>query len=79
VEGSLPPRDDYDVLIIGCGVSGANIACRLSAYDVKAASLEKAAVMTGAPAFKLFVLLCVLYKPQKALAEKEEQLQYQKR
>jgi hypothetical protein len=32
-----------------------------------------------APAFKFFVLLCVLYKPQKAPAKKEEQLQYQKR
>jgi glycerol-3-phosphate dehydrogenase len=38
-----PPQDDYDVAIIGCGVSGANIARRLSAYDVKTAILEKAA------------------------------------
>jgi glycerol-3-phosphate dehydrogenase len=34
---------DYDVAIIGCGVSGANIARRLSAYDIKTAILEKAA------------------------------------
>ncbi|HPC71593.1 MAG TPA: NAD(P)/FAD-dependent oxidoreductase [Treponema sp.] len=34
---------DYDVAIIGCGVSGANIARRLSAYKVKVAVLEKAA------------------------------------
>jgi glycerol-3-phosphate dehydrogenase len=33
---------DYDVAIIGCGVSGANIARRLSAYDIKTAILEKA-------------------------------------
>jgi glycerol-3-phosphate dehydrogenase len=38
-----PPRDDYDVAIIGCGVSGANIARRLSAYQIKTAVLEKAA------------------------------------
>ncbi|MDR0316045.1 MAG: NAD(P)/FAD-dependent oxidoreductase [Treponema sp.] len=34
---------DYDVAIIGCGVSGANIARRLSAYNIKTAILEKAA------------------------------------
>ena len=34
---------DYDVAVIGCGVSGANIARRLSAYSVKTAILEKAA------------------------------------
>ncbi|GHT52105.1 FAD/NAD(P)-binding oxidoreductase [Spirochaetia bacterium] len=34
---------DYDVAIIGCGVSGANIARRLSAYTIKTAILEKAA------------------------------------
>jgi glycerol-3-phosphate dehydrogenase len=34
---------DYDVAVIGCGVSGANIARRLSAYDIKTAILEKAA------------------------------------
>jgi glycerol-3-phosphate dehydrogenase len=34
---------DYDIAIIGCGVSGANIARRLSAYNVKTAILEKAA------------------------------------
>ena len=33
----------YDVAVIGCGVSGANIARRLSAYDIKTAILEKAA------------------------------------
>jgi glycerol-3-phosphate dehydrogenase len=33
----------YDVAIIGCGVSGANIARRLSAYHIKTAILEKAA------------------------------------
>ena len=32
-----------DVAVIGCGVSGANIARRLSAYSVKTAILEKAA------------------------------------
>ena len=32
-----------DVAIIGCGVSGANIARRLSAYNIKTAILEKAA------------------------------------
>ncbi len=35
--------DIYDVAIIGCGVSGANIARRLSAYKIRAAVLEKAA------------------------------------
>jgi len=34
---------DYDVAIIGCGVSGANIARRLSAYSIKTVILEKAA------------------------------------
>jgi glycerol-3-phosphate dehydrogenase len=34
---------DFDVAIIGCGVSGANIARRLSAFDIKTAILEKAA------------------------------------
>jgi len=34
---------EFDVAIIGCGVSGANIARRLSAYDIKTAILEKAA------------------------------------
>jgi len=34
---------EFDVAIIGCGVSGANIARRLSAYNVKTAILEKAA------------------------------------
>jgi glycerol-3-phosphate dehydrogenase len=34
---------DFDVAIIGCGVSGANIARRLSAYNIKTAILEKAA------------------------------------
>ncbi|GHU77728.1 FAD/NAD(P)-binding oxidoreductase [Spirochaetia bacterium] len=34
---------DYDVAVIGCGVSGANIARRLSAYTIKTAILEKAA------------------------------------
>jgi glycerol-3-phosphate dehydrogenase len=38
-----PPGDDYDVAIIGCGVSGANIARRLSVYDVRTVILEKAA------------------------------------
>jgi glycerol-3-phosphate dehydrogenase len=41
-----PPREeagDYDVAIIGCGVSGANIARRLSAYKIRTAILEKAA------------------------------------
>jgi glycerol-3-phosphate dehydrogenase len=34
---------DYNVAVIGCGVSGANIARRLSAYNIKTAILEKAA------------------------------------
>jgi glycerol-3-phosphate dehydrogenase len=34
---------DYDAAIIGCGVSGANIARRLSAYNIKTVILEKAA------------------------------------
>ncbi|MCL2440422.1 MAG: FAD-dependent oxidoreductase [Treponema sp.] len=33
---------EYDVAVIGCGVSGANIARRLSAYNIKLAVLEKA-------------------------------------
>jgi glycerol-3-phosphate dehydrogenase len=37
------PGGDYDVAVIGCGVSGANIARRLSAYQIKTAVLEKAA------------------------------------
>ena len=37
------PRDDYDVAVIGCGVSGVNIARRLSCYKIKTAVLEKAA------------------------------------
>jgi len=34
---------DFDAAIIGCGVSGANIARRLSAYNIKTAILERAA------------------------------------
>jgi len=34
---------EFDIAIIGCGVSGANIARRLSAYKVKTAILEKSA------------------------------------
>ncbi|MDR2484444.1 MAG: FAD-dependent oxidoreductase [Treponema sp.] len=34
---------NYDVAIIGCGVSGANIARRLSVYTIKTAILEKGA------------------------------------
>ena len=34
---------DYNVAVIGCGVSGANIARRLSAFNIKTAILEKAA------------------------------------
>jgi len=34
---------EFDAAIIGCGVSGANIARRLSAYSIKIAVLEKAA------------------------------------
>jgi len=34
---------NFDVAIIGCGVSGANIARRLSAYNIKTVILEKAA------------------------------------
>jgi len=37
------PVDTYDVAVIGCGVSGVNIARRLSAYKIKTAVLEKAA------------------------------------
>jgi glycerol-3-phosphate dehydrogenase len=33
---------EFDAAIIGCGVSGANIARRLSAYSIKTAILEKA-------------------------------------
>ncbi len=33
---------EFDAAIIGCGVSGANIARRLSAYNIKTAILEKA-------------------------------------
>ena len=36
------PENEYDVAIIGSGVSGVNIARRLSAYEVKVAVLEKA-------------------------------------
>ena len=35
--------NEYDVAIIGCGVSGVNIARRLSSYKLKIAVLEKAA------------------------------------
>ncbi|MDR0554413.1 MAG: FAD-dependent oxidoreductase [Treponema sp.] len=38
-----PGQEDYDAAIIGCGVSGANIARRLSMYRIRAAILEKAA------------------------------------
>ena len=38
-----PPEDMYDVAIIGCGVSGVNIARRLSSYKIKTVVLEKAA------------------------------------
>jgi len=34
---------EFDVAVIGCGVSGANIARRLSVYSIKTAILEKAA------------------------------------
>jgi len=34
---------EFDIAIIGCGVSGASIARRLSAYSIKTAVLEKAA------------------------------------
>ena len=34
---------EFDAAIIGCGVSGANIARRLSAYNIKTVILEKAA------------------------------------
>ena len=37
------PEDVYDVAVIGCGVSGVNIARRLSLYKIKIAVLEKAA------------------------------------
>ena len=41
---NINPRiqEDYDVAVIGCGVSGVNIARRLSAYKIKTAILEKA-------------------------------------
>jgi glycerol-3-phosphate dehydrogenase len=42
-ESRNPSPGDYDVAIIGCGVSGANIARRLSAYNIKTAILERAA------------------------------------
>jgi glycerol-3-phosphate dehydrogenase len=35
--------EDFDVAIIGCGVSGANVARRLSAYKLRVAILEKEA------------------------------------
>ncbi|MDR2303686.1 MAG: FAD-dependent oxidoreductase [Treponema sp.] len=35
--------EEYDAAVIGCGVSGANIARRLSAYNIKIAILEKSA------------------------------------
>jgi len=38
-----PPRELYDVAVIGCGVSGVNIARRLSSYKIKTVVLEKAA------------------------------------
>ncbi|MDR2607993.1 MAG: FAD-dependent oxidoreductase [Treponema sp.] len=38
-----PPAEEYDAAVIGCGVSGANIARRLSAYNIKVAILEKSA------------------------------------
>ncbi|MDR3248500.1 MAG: FAD-dependent oxidoreductase, partial [Treponema sp.] len=38
-----PAETEYDVAVIGCGVSGANIARRLSVYNIKVAILEKAA------------------------------------
>ena len=37
------PFEDYDVVIIGSGVSGVNIARRLSSYKIKTAVLEKSA------------------------------------
>jgi glycerol-3-phosphate dehydrogenase len=36
-------RVEYDVAVIGCGVSGANIARRLSAFQISVVILEKAA------------------------------------
>lgn len=36
-------RMDFDVVIIGCGVTGANIARRLSTYNIKTVILEKSA------------------------------------
>jgi glycerol-3-phosphate dehydrogenase len=38
-----PPGGAYDAAVIGCGVSGANIARRLSVYNIRTAILEKAA------------------------------------
>jgi glycerol-3-phosphate dehydrogenase len=40
---SAEEAGEYDAAIIGCGVSGANIARRLSAYKIRIAVLEKAA------------------------------------
>jgi len=42
-ESSVSQPDIFDAAVIGCGVSGANIARRLSAYSIKIAILEKAA------------------------------------
>jgi glycerol-3-phosphate dehydrogenase len=42
-KGGDHESDLFDVAIIGCGVSGANIARRLSAYKLRVAVLEKAA------------------------------------
>jgi len=41
--GSSGEDSLFDVAIVGCGVSGANIARRLSAYSIKTAILEKSA------------------------------------
>lgn len=46
IQGLNPSAEEagmYDVAVIGCGVSGANIARRLSAYTIRTAVLEKAA------------------------------------
>lgn len=40
-EAGLP--EDYDVVVVGCGVSGANVARRLSAYKLRVAVVEKEA------------------------------------
>jgi glycerol-3-phosphate dehydrogenase len=37
------PGEPYDVAVIGCGVSGANIGRKLSSYHIRTAVLEKAA------------------------------------